>query len=212
MEACHAKALELVAKDTTVELVMKEIEKDMVFYEESGGGVTFSGGEPLMQPDFLYGLLKACKEKGIHTALDTCGYAKTEVLLKISEYVDLFLYDLKVISEEKHMKFTGVSNELILENLRELSCLGKNIIMRFPLIPGVNDDETDILELGKFVSSLKNVNEIDILPYHKAGVEKIKRLTNPKVPKFIYKPPPAEKKSEIEKTLKSFGLQVKIGG
>ena len=212
VEACHAKALELVAKSMSVEEVMHEIEKDMVFYEESGGGVTFSGGEPLMQPDFLYSLLKACNEKGIHTALDTCGYAKKEVLLKISENVDLFLYDLKIIDEEKHIEFTGVSNELILENLRELSRLGKKIIVRFPLIPGINDNETDIMEIGKFVSSIKNVNELDILPYHKAGSEKIKRLTNPQVLKFIYNLPSKEKTSEIEEKLKSFGLKIKIGG
>jgi len=212
VEVCHAKALELVAKSMSVEQVMHEIEKDTAFYEESGGGVTFSGGEPLMQPDFLYNLLKACNEKGIHTALDTCGYAKKEVLLKISENVDLFLYDLKIIDEEKHIEFTGVSNELILENLRELSRLGKKIIVRFPLIPGINDNETDIMEIGKFVSSIKNVNELDILPYHKAGSEKIKRLTNPQVLKFIYNLPSEEKLSEIGEKLKSFGLKIKIGG
>jgi len=211
-EACYAKALELVAKDMTLKQVMQEIEKDTVFYEESGGGVTFSGGEPLMQPGFVHNLLKACKEKGIHTALDTCGYVKTEVLLKISEYVELFLYDLKVIDDSKHVKFTGVSNNLILENMKNISGIGKNIIVRFPLIQGVNEDEKDILELGEFVSSLKNLNEIDILPYHKAGVKKGERIKNQNVPKFITHIPSAKKINEVAETLKSFGLKVKIGG
>ena len=212
VEACYSQALKLVGKKMTVTQVMKDIEKDMVFYDESGGGVTFSGGEPLMQPDFLHSLLKACKELGIHTAVDTCGYANSDVLLKISKHVNLFLYDLKVINDEKHVKFTGVSNKLILENLKKLSNNRRKIIVRFALIPSVNDDEKDILELGAFVSSLKNVKELSILPYHKAGVEKFKRLKKPKNSLLISHPPSDEKLSEIEKKLKNFGLKIQIGG
>lgn len=212
MDACHSQALELVGKKMTVTQVMKEIEKDIAFYDESGGGVTFSGGEPLMQPSFLHSLLKACKELGIHTALDTCGYASSNVLLKISKYVDLFLYDLKVINDEKHIKFTGVSNKFILENLKMLSQNGREIIVRFPLISGVNDDEKDILELGAFVSSLKKVKELDILPYHKAGIEKSKRLMKTKDLLFMSQPPSAETLIVIEKKLKNFGLKIRIGG
>lgn len=211
VDACHSQALRLVGKKMTVTQVIKEIEKDMVFYDESSGGVTFSGGEPLMQPYFLHSLLKACKELGIHTAVDTCGYVNSEVLLKISKHVDLFLYDLKVINEEKHMKFTGVSSKLILENLKKLSQSEQKIIVRFPLVPGVNDDEKDILALGAFVSSLKNIRELSILPYHKAGVEKFKRLEKPADLFFIKHPPSAETLSEIETKLKDFGLKIQIG-
>jgi len=191
---------------------MKEVEKDMVFYDESGGGVTFSGGEPLMQSDFLHSLLKACKELGIHTAVDTCGYANSDIFSEISKHVDLFLYDLKVINDEKHMRFTGVSNKLILENLKKLSRNGQRITVRFPLIPSVNDEEEDILELGTFVSSLSNVEELSILPYHKGGVEKVKRLKKPEDSLFMSHHPSAERLSEIEKELEDFGLKIQIGG
>lgn len=211
VDACHSQALTLVGKKMTVTQVIKEIKKDMVFYDESGGGATFSGGEPLMQPYFLHNLLKACEKLGIHTAVDTCGYANSDALLKISKHVDLFLYDLKVINDGKHMKFTGVSNKLILENLKKLSHNGRKIIVRFPLVPGVNDDEKDILELGTFVSSLKNVKELSILPYYKAGVEKFKRLKKPKNSFFISHPPSDETLSEIEKKLKNFGLKIQVG-
>jgi len=211
VDVCHSQALKLVGKKMAVAQVMKELEKDMVFYDESGGGVTFSGGEPLMQPYFLHSLLKACKELGMHTAVDTCGYASSNVLSRISKHVDLFLYGLKVINDEKHVKFTGVSNKLILENLKKLSYNGQKIIVRFPLVPGANDDENDILELGVFVSSLKNVKELSILPYHKAGVEKFKRLKKPKASFFMSHSPSAEILSEIEKKLKDFGLKIQIG-
>jgi pyruvate formate lyase activating enzyme len=212
VEVCHSQALKLVGKRMTVAQVMKQVEKDMAFYDESGGGVSISGGEPLIQPEFLSSLLKACKELGIHTAVDTCGYVKSDVLLKISEHVDLFLYDLKVIDDEKHTRFTGFSNELILKNLRELSNAGQKMIMRFPLIPGVNDDEEDIQQLGEFISSLKGVKELSILPYHKAGVEKSRRLKKPKDTEFLNHPVSSERLSEIEKRLKDFGLKIQIGG
>ena len=165
-----------------------------------------------MQPYFLRSLLKACKELGIHTTVDTCGYANPEVLLKISKHVDLFLYDLKMINDEKHIKFTGVSNKLILENLKQLSQNGQKTVVRFPLIPGVNDDEKDILELGAFVSSLKNMKELSILLYHRAGAEKIKRLTNLKDSAFMNYSSSSEALNEIEQRLKSFGLEIQIGG
>ena len=212
VDTCHSQALKLVGEKMTVTQVIKEIEKDMIFYDQSGGGVTFSGGEPLMQPHFLYSLLKTCKELGIHTAVDTCGFANSEVLLKISKHVDLILFDLKVIDDEKHVKFTGVSNKSILENLKKLSGCGRKIIVRFALIPSVNDDEKDILELGAFVSSLKSVKELSILPYHKAGVEKFKRLRKQKNSLFISSPPSDEKLSEIERKLKNFGLKIQTGG
>ena len=209
---CHSQALVLIGKRMSVSEMMEEIEKDMVFYDESGGGVTFSGGEPLMQPDFLRSLPKACKEKGLHTAVDTCGYVNSKILLDVGRFADLFLYDLKVIDDIKHIKFTGVSNKPILDNVRKLSSIGRDVIIRFPLIPGVNDEETDILELGGFVSSLKNVRKLSILPYHKAGIGKAKRLKKQKGSSFVSCSPSAERLCEIEKTLREFGLEVQVGG
>lgn len=212
LAVCHSQALELIGKELTVSQLMREIEKDVAFYDESGGGVTFSGGEPLMQPVFLRSLLEACEEREIHTAVDTCGYVDSKILLDIGDLADLFLYDLKVIDDKKHIEFTGVPNKLILENVKKLSEIGHRVIVRFPLIPSVNDEKTGILELGTFVSSLRNVKELHILPYHKAGVEKAKRLKKQQEPLFVSHPPSAERLSEIVEMLTDFGLKIQVGG
>jgi pyruvate formate lyase activating enzyme len=211
VEACYAEAREIVGQEMTVAQVMTEIERDIPFYDQSGGGVTFSGGEPLFQLDFLLALLQACKEKEIHTALDTCGFAPWETLDDIREYVDLFLYDLKLIDDAKHRKFTGVSNGLILRNLQMLSERGHNIFLRVPIIPGINDDDENIRQTGTFAAALPHLNRVDILPYHHAAVEKYKRLNK------IYDLPETrslseEKIVEIAQILEEFGLQVKVGG
>ena len=187
------------------------MEKDNIFYDESGGGVTFSGGEPFMQPIFLQDLLEACKERRIRTAVETCGFVNPETLMASSPYVDLYLYDLKVIDNETHRRFTGVSNEIILKNLRQLSRSHDEVIVRFPVIPGVNDDDENVLRLGEFVSSLGSVKEIDVLPYHELGVEKYKRLG------MINRMPEVElpsslRVSGIVEKLEGFGLLVKVGG
>lgn len=205
--ACPSQALELIGKEMSVTHVVKEIEKDVLFYDESNGGVTISGGEPLMQPAFLYNLLKACKTRNIHTAVDTSGYAPLKTLTKISRYTDLFLYDVKGMNNETHKKVTGVSNTLILKNLKALSRT-KDIIVRYPLIPGITDSKKDIAAFAEFISSIP-VKEIDVLPYHKAGVEKAKKL---KKPVFIADPPSAETVEDMRKMLKRVGMKVKIGG
>ena len=191
--------------------VMAEIEKDTVFYDESDGGVTFSGGEPLMQPLFLLSLLRLCHENGVRTAVETCGFTTSETLLRISPHVNLFLYDVKVMDNALHRKFTGSPNELILKNLRQLAEVHDRIIVRLPLIPGVNDGDSNLCRLGEFVSSLRNVREIDVLPYHELGVEKYMRLgmVN-RMPKV--EAPSASRLDEVAKTLEGFGLMVKVGG
>jgi pyruvate formate lyase activating enzyme len=211
IRACQTKAREMAGKKVKVSEVMAEIEKDTVFYDESGGGVTFSGGEPFMQPAFLQSLLEACSERKIHTAVETCGFMESETLLNSGSYVDLYLYDLKVIDNETHRRFTGSSNEIILKNLRDLSQVHDQIIIRFPLIPGVNDDEANVLRLGELVSSLGSVREIDVLPYHDLGIEKYKRLgmVN-KMPKV--EPPSVSRMGGIVEKLERFGLLVKVGG
>ena len=211
IQACQTKAREIAGKVVRVAEVMSEIEKDTVFYDESAGGVTFSGGEPFTQPTFLRSLLETCNERRIHTAVETCGFIDSNTLLTSSPNVELFLYDLKVIDNEIHRKFTGSSNEVILKNLRELSKVHDQIIIRFPLIPGVNDDDSNLFRLGEFVSSLENVNEIDVLPYHDLGIEKYKRLGMVNHMPDV-KPPSPSRVGEVVEKLQPFGLTVKIGG
>jgi pyruvate formate lyase activating enzyme len=211
VEVCYAQAREIVGREMTVAQVMAEIERDIAFYDQSGGGVTFSGGEPLFQRDFLLALLRACKEKEIHTALDTCGFATWETLDSIRKHVDLFLYDLKLMDEARHRKFTGVSNELILKNLQMLSAQGHDIFLRVPIIPGINDDAENIRQIGTLAAALPHLKRVDILPYHRAAIEKYHRLDK------VYglpetRPPSDERISEIAEILREFGLQVEIGG
>ena len=205
-DACPSQALVLLGKEMSVTQVVKEIEKDILFYDESNGGVTISGGEPLMQPDFLYTLLKVCKAHNIHTAVDTSGYAPFAVLSKVKKYTDLFLYDIKGINDEVHKKVTGVSNALILKNLKALSRT-KDIIVRYPLIHDINDSKTDIEAFTEFISSIR-VDHVDILPYHKTG-EKAKKL---KKALFVTDPPSTETIEDMRKMLKRSGLTVTIGG
>ena len=210
-EACYAEAREIVGREMTVAQVMAEIERDVPFYDESGGGVTFSGGEPLAQRDFLLALLRACREKEIHTAVDTCGFATWETFDNIREYVGLFLYDLKLMDAAKHQKFTGVSNGLILRNLQALSQRGHDIFLRVPIIPGINDDDEEVRRIGAFAAALPRLERVDILPYHRAGVEKYGRLNEVyELPET--RPPSDERMAEITQMLRGFGLQVKIGG
>jgi pyruvate formate lyase activating enzyme len=210
IEKCPALAREMIGEKLTVEEIIKEVEKDLVFYEESGGGVTFSGGEPLRQPDFLEGLLNDCREKKIHTAVDTSGYISWEILNKINSKVDLFLYDLKIMDNERHKKYTGVSNEIILENLKKLSLIHNNIFIRFPVIPGINDDYQNIKKTGEFLSSLK-IAKVNLLPYHYIGVDKYKRLG--RTYNLVTTQPPSEEKvSEVSAILSKFNLNIKLRG
>lgn len=211
-EACPTGALKLIGREINVEELMKEIEKDVLLYDYSGGGVTFSGGEPLFQPLFLREALKECKRWDIHTALDTSGYASPKVFESIIEYVDLFLYDLKLLDNKEHQKYTGVSNRVIKKNLITLieKGMGKNVILRFPVIPGITDTEKNVSELLSFVSCLKGINEIDILPFHDIG-EKYSRLGK-KYKMKVHTAPSEEKLSYIKEKLEGIGLYVKIGG
>ena len=211
VDACLLDALEIAGRGVTVAEVMTEIEKDAVFYDESGGGVTFSGGEPLSQPDFLLELLRSCKARGFGTALDTCGHAEPEVFQKVAEHVDLFLYDLKLIDDARHLQFTGASNESIHENLRWLAEQRADVLIRFPLLPGINDDGENIDALGNLLSSLPVRYGVDILPYHRMGVDKYKRLgRDHKFPEL--QPPTEQQISEVAGRLKSYGLHTTVRG
>lgn len=208
-ERCPANAREIVGQMVSVKELMLEVERDMPFYERSGGGITVSGGEPLVQPVFLNAFLRTCKERGIHTALDTSGYAERDVLTNISKNVDLLLYDLKIMNNDKHKRYTGVGNKQILKNLEALDTLGNTIIIRFPLIPQINSDNENIRAMCKLVSRLRNVKGIDVLPYHKLGVEKARRLGKETK---VFEKPSDEVLSQSLKSIKGYGLEVKIGG
>ena len=169
---CPHDAREICGKEYTVDEVMREILKDKVFYENSGGGVTFSGGECMLQIDFLEEILKACKQNGIHTAVDTAGHVPYERFERILPYTDLFLYDVKCFDSEKHKQYTGVGNELILENLKRLLATDKSVWIRIPIIPTVNDTEEEIRSIRSFLLSCGTPEKVELLPYHAMGKHK----------------------------------------
>ena len=208
---CFAEAREMAGKSMSVDEVVKEVLKDKVFYDESGGGVTFSGGEPLMQSSFLLEVLKELKELGIHTTIDTCGFASSEVVKEVAQLTDLFLFDLKHTNSEKHKKYTGVSNNLILENLNMLDKMGKNIIIRIPVIPGFNNSKEELEDFKSYINTLKNVKEVNLLPYHSIGQEKYNRIGKPYKMKGV-KEPSEEDMEEAAILMDCCGVKVKIGG
>ena len=173
---CHPGARKLSGKNLTVQEVFREILKDEEFYKNSNGGVTLSGGEITMFPDFAAELLQLCRNHGIHTAIETCGYASWENMEKTAGFCDLVLYDIKVVDPLKAQKWTGVDNELILENGRKLAELGKSMIIRVPLITGVNDDTEEFSKIVDFTISLRTVKTIHILPFHHLGKSKYEML------------------------------------
>jgi pyruvate formate lyase activating enzyme len=210
VDACFSGARKLAGRELTVAQVMAEIERDRPFYDESGGGATFSGGEPLRQPEFLSELLISCRTQEIHTALDTCGYAPWSVLDRIRPYVDLFLYDIKTMAEAQHRALTGVSNRMILENLRALSELGHAIVLRVPVIPGINDGTDNIRAIGSLAAHLPSVMWIELLPYHRIGVEKYGRIARPYSLPEIH-PPSQERIAAISRILQEHaGLLVEV--
>jgi len=198
-EACPSGAWRLVGRTIEVEELLEALERDRLLYDRSGGGVTFSGGEPLFQPDFLLSALSACKSRGIPTALDTSGYAPPEVFQKIAPWADLFLFDLKLLDPEEHRRFTGVTNAWILENLTWLIEVGrgKDVIIRIPIIPGITDTERNLEELGEFLRGLYakgGIRGVELLPYHDVA-EKYARLGRP------YPMPPLSRPSEEKLSL-----------
>ena len=176
VDVCPADARELMGREYGVEELVDRVERDRVFFEVSGGGVTFSGGEPLHQPDFLVACLNLCRERGLHTAVDTCGLAPPGVVLEVAGLTDLVLFDLKHMDPEIHRHHTGADNILILENLRALSMSGAEIWVRIPVIPGINDDDANLEATGDFLASLPRPHPVHLLPYHDMAVGKRARL------------------------------------
>jgi len=173
---CPHDARKLCGREYTVDEVMREIRKDRSFYESSEGGVTFSGGECMLQIDFLEKLLKKCKADGIHTAVDTAGHVPYESFERILPYTDLFLYDVKCFDNEQHKRYTGVANERILNNLQRLLALKKSVWVRIPIIPTVNDTEEELLNIKAFLDSCSSPAKIELLPYHALGEHKYAAL------------------------------------
>jgi len=204
----------MIGKSINLGALMTELARDRLFYDESGGGVTFSGGEPLMKGanlEFLLACLAACGEEGYHRAVDTSGYAPRETVLAVAERADLLLYDLKLMDDASHRHYVGVGNRLILENLEALSKRGSNVWVRVPLIPGVNDDEENLQATARFVASLAKPYPVHLLPYHKVGGDKYRRLGNRYALSHL-EPPPKEHASAIAERMRELGLAVKIGG
>ena len=174
---CPADARKICGKEYTVDEVLKEIVKDKPFYENSGGGVTLSGGEPLAQYDFSLELLKKAKENGIHTAIETCGYAEKSKILEIAKYVDLFLFDCKETDQELHKEYTGFDNKIILDNLKALSDAGSKIILRCPIIPGFNDRAEHFKGISEIAGKLSGIKHIEVEPFHPHGESKYSALS-----------------------------------
>ena len=209
--ACPGEALQMAGRAVSVEEVMGELAKDAVFYQGSGGGVTFSGGEPLAQIDFLQALLLAAKKQGWHTAVDTCGHAPFASFARIMPLVDLFLYDLKSIDPAKHRRLTGLTNARILENLPELSRVARSLAVRIPLIPGCNDSRADMEQLADFCASLPRAHPVQLLPYHRGGSGKRKRLEQTD-PLPGARPPTAARMETIREIFSRRKLTVSSGG
>lgn len=209
-QACFADARRVVGEWVSVSEIVGRLRRDLVFFDQSGGGVTFSGGEPLMQPDFLFSALKACKAQGIHTTVDTCGYASTETMARIASVANLFLFDLKLVDPERHKKFTGVSNGPILRNLAMLVETKKPVMVRIPVVPGVNDDEANISSSMELLSRM-GVQHVDLLSYHQTGTEKYERLGSQYGLQDVV-PPSPEKMNELSDRFCREGFTVRIGG
>ena len=194
--SCPTGARLLCGKSYTPDEIFSEIEKDKVYYESSGGGVTFSGGECMLQIDFLLEILKKCKENGIHTAVDTAGHIPFESFEKILPYTDLFLYDIKVFDAQMHKKYVGVDNKLILENLKKLFKAKAKIWIRIPVVSGVNDNINEIRSIKDYIYSVGLPKKVELLPYHSMGENKYHALN--KIPVNFF-PPSDEKIKDLRK-------------
>ena len=211
-QVCPTKAMEMIGKAMTVKEVMKQIKREVVFMDNSEGGVTISGGEPLLHHQYLIKLLDACGEEGIHRCIDTSGFANSKVLLEVASKSEHFLYDLKMMDDKKHKEWTGVSNKNILENLKILAETGTPINIRIPLIKGVNDDEKNIHDSAKFIAALNGKSlVVNILPFHNIAEMKYEKL-GIQYNKGNMDEPEIKRQNEILEIFKSYGIKSEIGG
>jgi pyruvate formate lyase activating enzyme len=197
----------MVGRSMTASQVMAEIERDVIFYDQSGGGVTFTGGEPMLQLEFLKEILIFCQQKHIRTAVDTSGYTSWQNLFSIVPLVDLFLYDVKFTDETLHKKYTSVSNTLIINNLRKLSETGAHIVVRIPLVPGINDDDKNIQMCATSLAQLPALDGVELMPYHDIGNAKYQAIGMNYQLNELQKPT-EDQVSRAEEILSSYGLPV----
>lgn len=200
-----------VGRELSAAEVMTEIDQDAIFYDESSGGVTFSGGEPLLQFEFLKHLLLECRDRGYHTAVDTSGHAPREVFEEIVSLVDLFLYDLKIIDAQEHLKYMGCDNELIIQNLDYLSSMGKKIWIRIPIIPDINDTEANLHQIVQVLNELPARPPVYLLPYNRLGSSKCAELHQDYRLKYIV-PPTGEQMKSLQNFFKAHSFTTMIGG
>ncbi len=213
-QVCPNEARELMGKEMTAEEVFKEVNSDAIFYQNSGGGVTISGGDPVAQPDFVIAILNMCKDAGLHTALETTGVAPWQVFKRILVYTDMVLYDFKHMDSEEHRKCTGTSNQLALENAKKIIAEFPHItfVARVPVIPGYNDSNENIAETARFITEeLGSSIKVHLLPYHKLGTTKYERMEDSG--KIIHiEPPTDEHMEQLRQKVESFGLTAVVGG
>jgi pyruvate formate lyase activating enzyme len=205
------KDSEQIGKEMSIQEVMNEIKKETIFADESGGGVTFSGGEPLMQHEFLFALLRECHKHQIHTALDTTGYAENNIFNKLIPFINLYLFDIKIIDNGFHQIYTGISNKTIFENLDSLIKEKKKVILRYPLIPHYTDSDENIEQIKTFLSERIHIlNKIDILPFHDLAKDKYKRFCKPDTFSEIQRPD-EDMIYKVKNEFESIGMDVQIG-
>ncbi len=209
VEICPSLAHEAVGYQASIERIIGEIKKDLAFYDQSGGGVTFSGGEPLAQAGYLIELLKRCGELEIHRSVDTSGYAETDRLLEVAAHTDLFLFDLKLMDSALHEKYTGVGNEQILQNLEVLSKSKTNIRIRFPLVGTINDSVENVEAMGRFLSGLGTIDDVDLLTYHDLAGAKYRKLHRPDLTDRAYTVSP-DIVARTKRLLEQHGLTVHL--
>jgi pyruvate formate lyase activating enzyme len=210
-EACPAEAMLLVGRQLTTAQAADEIFKDETFHRQSGGGVTFSGGEPLMQASFLEALLEDCRRRDIHATVDTSGHVPWPALDSVRPKVQLFLYDLKMMDEKRHKELTGVTNLIILENLKRLVQGGSRVIVRLPLIKNLNDGGDHIEAAAEFLRGLGGVERVDLLSYHALGRSKYERLDRLQ-PATEFRAPSPQELEQIKVRIQAYGLEVRTGG
>lgn len=209
IDVCIAGALKFYGQYMSIDEVFDEVRRDTAFYSNSGGGVTASGGEPLSQADFVVELFRQCKRIGIHTTMDTCGYASVSALEKVLPETDLVLFDLKLMNSWQHRRFTKKNNGEILRNARLVVAEGVPMFIRIPLIPGINDSEENLVEIARFVSKLDNKLHIDLLPYHRFGESKYKMLDRDYQLTDV-KSPNDEQLQRVMEIFKRYGLDCAI--
>lgn len=208
---CYANAINISGRYLTVSEVMAEVEKDQKFYEQTGGGITFSGGEPMNQPIFVEEFSRQAQKRNIHTAIETCGYVQWDTLYSVLQHIDLVLYDIKHMDSNEHRRLTGVPNELILENLQRIVSLDISVRVRMPLVPGYNDSIENIQATAAFVSSLSSIEALDILPYHRLGELKWKQLDQSYELQEVL-PPTSEEMVKLADIARKYDVKVTVGG